>query len=135
MPDTDHAKRYHKQIYDDKQEVFDAGMKSIFVFGVLALTTLLVLTFVQRSGRIPFFTQNFLSLLVLIAIVVQAYIYLRQWEAMRHTLYEMRATRELENRAWVGVKHVRFEQIQSGIAINATYINSGNSPALVTLQI
>ncbi|HXQ72183.1 MAG TPA: hypothetical protein VN844_16930 [Pyrinomonadaceae bacterium] len=67
---------------DKKTEILDPGMKRIFAFGLVVLFLLLIFTFAQESGRIPFFTQNFLSLLVLVAIAIQAYIYRRQWEVM-----------------------------------------------------
>ena len=82
MPETDQTDSNQQKEGDKKKQVFDPGMKRIFGWGLVALAALLVFTFVQRAGRIPFFTENFLSLVILVIIAIQAYIYSRQWEVM-----------------------------------------------------
>jgi len=90
MSETSQTDANQKKEGDKKKKVFDPGMKRIFGWGFAALAVLLVFTFVQRAGRIPFFTENFLSLVLLMVIVVQSYIYRRQWEAMQEGLIETR---------------------------------------------
>ena len=90
MPETDQTDSNQKKVGDKKKQVFDPGMKRILGWGLAALAVLLVFTFVQRAGRIPFFTENFLSLVLLMVIVVQACIYSRQWEVMRRQWIAMR---------------------------------------------
>ena len=82
MPENTQADSDQHKIDKKKAEILDPGMKRIFTLGIVVLFLLLIFTFAQASGRLPFFTQNFLSLLVLVAIAIQAYIYRRQWEVM-----------------------------------------------------
>jgi len=65
-------------------EVYPIGLRRILLVGGILLGALLLVSiFVPHmSERVKFFTVNALSLLVLIAIAVQAYIYRRQWAAM-----------------------------------------------------
>jgi hypothetical protein len=64
------------------------GLRRIFVVGGILLAVLLVVSIFApyMSERVKFFTVNALSILVLVAIVVQAYIYRRQWETMDRQL-------------------------------------------------
>jgi len=82
MPETTQADSAQQKLDKKKNQILDPGMKRILTLGIVVLVMLLIFTFAQASGRIPFFTQNFLSLLVLVAIATQAYIYRRQWEVM-----------------------------------------------------
>jgi hypothetical protein len=74
-----------------------------------------------------------LSGLVLIAIMVQAYIYKKQWDAMQEGLKETRVSRELENAAFVGTKGASFPDgglhIGQWQRIHVTLINTGKTPA------
>lgn len=74
----------------DNKKVVDTGLKRTFIGGGVLLLVLLVFTFAQRAGRIPFFTENLLSLLVLVVIALQTYIYHRQEKVMREGLEETR---------------------------------------------
>ncbi len=75
------------------------------------------------------------SFLVIVVIIVQAYIYKKQWGAMRGTLEEMKLSREMENRAWIGVKSVEFEEDpHGGYRIAMAVVNGGNTPANVTIE-
>ena len=52
---------------------------------------------------------------------------------MQGTLAEMRTSRELENRAWIGMKSMEFQNVPDGVDLVASYENSGNTPAKVTV--
>src|SRR5437870_11328674 len=58
----------------------------------------------RRSSSLQVILPSVFSTLVLGAIIIQAVIYYKQWQAMQGTLAEMRTSRELENRAWIGMK-------------------------------
>ena len=84
----------------------------------------------------------FISAVVLVVIIAQSVIYKRQLDAMfsqgqtmQDTLTEMRTSRELENRAWIGVKSIEAVDGHGGVTIKLTFINGGNSPAIVTMKI
>src|ERR1044071_6651280 len=64
----------------------EPGIKKILLAGSALFGLLIVGTFFIHVGRIPFFTQNFLALVVLIVIGIQAYIYSGQWHAMQSNL-------------------------------------------------
>ena len=90
----------------------------------------------EHSERIRFFTVNTLSWIVFMAVVTQIVIYKKQWHAMRDTLSEMKTSRELTNRAWIGVKSIEIEENpDGGIKIIAAFLNSGATPANVTIQL
>jgi hypothetical protein len=60
-----------------------------------------------------------------------------QLNAMQETLGEMRISRELENRAWIGVSELEIMDAKNdkkAVDIIATFVNSGNSPAVVTID-
>jgi len=135
---------------DPLLQVAPIGLRRIVIFGgILLLILLAVSIFVPNlSERVKFFTVNALSLLVLFAIAVQAYIYRRQWETMdrqwlamkdqtnimRNTLAENRETFYIGQRAYIGVVGVRFAE-NSYVAVgrepvvHITIINAGNTPA------
>lgn len=60
-------------------------LRWIFVAGGVFFVALLIgsIFIPNLTERVKFFTANVLSLSVLVAIIVQAYIYRRQWEMMR----------------------------------------------------
>lgn len=136
MPE--HKKRKHKSKADEDIS-HNLSLKSTWITLFLAsLIYLAVLTIVaylyvnEHSERIRFFTVNTLSWLVLVAVILQVVIYRKQWHAMQDTLSEMRISRELENRAWVGVKNLNFRESPfGGHDILASFVNSGNTPAIV----
>jgi hypothetical protein len=89
----------------------------------------------KDSARLQFWVGFMFSFTALVVIVVQSMIYVQQWENMRDTLNELRTTRELENRAWVGVKNMEIvPSAQGGTEVVATFVNSGNSPAIVEVR-
>ncbi|HKR58407.1 MAG TPA: phage holin family protein [Pyrinomonadaceae bacterium] len=120
-----------------------AGIIAGFIVGAILYALfgvggLVLLSFYVGSDtdRISFVTENLLSFLIIGAVVVQAIIYFIQWRAMQGTLREMRLSRELENRAWIGVKVIDIEnRADGGVNFNGTYVNSGNSPANVTVEV
>jgi hypothetical protein len=85
-----------------------------------------------------------LAFATLAIIATQAWIYNeqrktgnRQWQAMQDTLKEMKISRELENRAWIGVEPVTVEKVPgggSGMNIRAVFVNSGKSPSIATIR-
>jgi hypothetical protein len=108
------------------------------IIGALTIFVVLVLVSIFKpymNERIRFLTDSTLNLLIVLIVAVQAYIYRRQWEAMRDTLKEMRISRELENRAWIGVTAIDLEDAKSGgVEVVATFVNGGNSPAIVKME-
>jgi hypothetical protein len=79
---------------------------------------------------------TFISVAALLVIVWQGWIYVEQTRLMEKQWTEMRDTRELENRAWIGVKDVFLVQMATGgYSVNAKYVNAGDSPALCTIEI
>jgi hypothetical protein len=87
------------------------------------------------TGWLQIWLPIIFSGLVVVVIFAQAYIYKKQWNAMQDTLKEMRLSRELENRAWIGVKSLEFEQGEpAGVDVVATFVNSGASPAIMTFE-
>lgn len=68
---------------DSLLKVYPIGKRVALVGGIMLGTLLLGSIFIPNmTERIKFFTVNALSVLVLLAIAVQAYIYRKQWEAM-----------------------------------------------------
>lgn len=97
MPKTPHADRQQnketeidKGIHgnDSPLQVIPVGLPSglrwILIFGGVFLVALLAASIFlpNLSERVKFFTVNALSLLVLLVIAVQTYIYRRQWEVI-----------------------------------------------------
>jgi|GEM_PF-3996892 len=64
---------------------FPKGLRVVFVVGGVFLSVLLLISIFQpgMAERVKFFTVNALSLLVLMAIIVQVIVYRRQWEVMQ----------------------------------------------------
>src|SRR5438270_10195275 len=60
------------------------SLRWVYIIGAVLLLALLLVSYLHPSmaERVKFFTVNALSLLVLVAIVVQAIIYRRQWTVM-----------------------------------------------------
>jgi len=77
--------------------------------------------------------------LVVIVIVVQAFIYKKQWDVMREqsnllnaSIQEATKTREVENRAYVGIKEITMNatvKSKKDIEIILTIENTGKTPA------
>jgi hypothetical protein len=94
----------------------------------------------QNQSNFVLWMQTWLpiiiSALVLIAIAVQAYIYKKQWEAMRDALDEARMSRESGNRPWVNAESVELMKpielppsSRFSIFLNVTVKNTGTSVA------
>jgi hypothetical protein len=107
MPGTSDAQAGGNVEDRQKKYVLDPGIKRILITGVVLFLVLLIGTFFLRASRIPFFTQNFLALVVLIVVGIQAYIYSGQWHAMRDSL---KAIREQIN---VGREQADWMRIQA----------------------
>jgi hypothetical protein len=77
-----------------------SGLRLIIVAGcILTFTLLFISVYLPNlTARVKFFTVNFLSLLVLAAIAVQAYIYKRQWDAMQGQLSVMQELKDITDR-------------------------------------
>src|SRR5689334_3213429 len=75
------------------------------------------------------------SALALIVIGVQVVVYIQQRNIMSKTVAQYGETRELENRAWVGVKPPEYRYIKAlnDVTIVTIYINTGHVPATGTL--
>jgi hypothetical protein len=79
--------------------------------------------------------DGLLGLLTLIVIAVQTGIIKMQWDAMQDSLQEFRNSREMENRAWIGIKSLEPAYYPDGVGLVALVVNAGNSPANVTLRV
>lgn len=89
----------------------------------------------EHSARIKFAAETGLSLLVLVVIIVQACIYYQQAQSMQNTLKEMRISRELENRAWVGLQGIELKSVPGeGIDLIGICLNAGTTPAVITIE-
>ncbi len=91
MPQNDQTKNDARKAGKNNKRAPHAGLWWILVAGGVFLVTLLfVSTYLPgMSERVKFFTVNALSILILTAIAVQAYIYRRQWKAMQGQLDAM----------------------------------------------
>jgi hypothetical protein len=137
------------------------GLRWIIIGGCIATVALLLLSVFlpNLTERVKFFTVNFLSLLVLVIIAVQAYIYKRQWEAMQESLSQNeRAVRASETqaiasqssakaaermieitqqayiaseRAYIGIREITMGSFSVGQipTLNVTWYNGGKTPA------
>lgn len=74
------------------------------------------------------------SVLALVVIVWQGIIYVRQTDLMEKTWIEMKETREVENRSWVGVKPAFYAVYpeEGLVTIQIAFTNTGNVPATAT---
>jgi hypothetical protein len=133
--EQDQAQRSKKLTIAEIGIVCGAG-----VSGLVGLFLLAWLVLPLSGSILPFMVASALPLFTLFAVIYQAVVYRRQWNAMQDTLKEMGVSRELENRAWVGLKDLKFEPRPAvdgvvGANLIATFINSGQSPAIVTITI
>jgi hypothetical protein len=122
MPQTKQAGTAQQKVGKKKKNVLNSGMKRIFIFGAGLLIVLLIFTFAQAAGRIPFFTENLLSLLVLVAILVQAYIYGGQWRVMQRQWIAMRRSL-IHTRRIVGQNERVIEKMHESIEIERAKTN------------
>ncbi len=110
-------------------QVSPVGVRRIIIAGLILLVTLLLVSVFlpNMSERVKFFTVNALSLLVLLAIVVQAYIYRGQWEVMQ----EMRLITTIGERAYLGIKDVKLVNpiMNNTIVVHVLIFNGGRTPA------
>lgn len=72
--------------YNSNRSVQGSGIKRILLAGLVLLVALIVGTLLLPSGRILFFSQNFLALVVLVVISIQAYIHSGLWKVMDQSL-------------------------------------------------
>ena len=123
----------------------DDGTRDTWLFwfvlagAVLFLALLVVSVYLPNlTERVKFFTANALSLLVLVAIVVQVYINRRQWDSMREQADIMREnireTRDMfymANRAYFGILGVGLNDFEAGKlpTVVLKVLNAGNTPA------
>lgn len=74
-----------------------------------------------------------LNIVLVIATIVLAFVSYYQWNAMNDALEETKRNRDLEYRAYVGVKGIDFRKLPDNPALGeviVTYVNSGRTPAL-----
>ena len=113
----------------------------LFVAGLALLGMVAYLRVSEHSARIRFFTDSSLNLLILVAILVQAYIYVRQWAVMERTwLATGNAVKAAERmaelvsageRAYVGVTGLALDDFTIGKnpVLKVTFSNAGKTPA------
>jgi hypothetical protein len=111
-------------------QISPVGLWWIFAAGLILLGVLFVVSVFlpNMSERVKFFTVNALSLLVLLAIAVQAYIYRGQWEVMQ----EMKLITTIGERAYLGIKDVRINSpiVGNTLIVSALFFNGGRTPAI-----
>jgi hypothetical protein len=110
MPNALQTKSHADQIEQKKSEVLQPGIKRILWGGSGLLVLLLVFTFALPAGRILFFTGGLLSVVTLVIIALQAYIYSGQWKAMAEGLAIERAKTDPRLR----VADVRVQNFEAG---------------------
>jgi hypothetical protein len=113
MPENDQAKGNPNKAENDHNnasqgdppsQVYPIGLpirlRPLWIVGGILLGVLLIVSIFlpNLSERVKFFTVNALSTLVLLAIVVQTYIYRRQWELMEHQALTMQASLKVLDR-------------------------------------
>jgi hypothetical protein len=116
--------------------------KVLFFGGILLAALLMVSVFAPNmSERIKFFTVNALSLLVLLAIAIQAFIYHQQREVMERQLKATEQAAEasyIAQRAYIGVTGLRLESkgiVTAPLVVGETptlfvrWNNGGTTPA------
>ena len=107
--------------------MLDPGIKRILIGGLGLFVALIIGTFFVQTGRIGFFTQNFLALVVLIVIAIQAYIYSGQWEVMREQSQKVEKSFVLANRASLSVHSIELNKTEHVVLVKIE--NTGNMPA------
>lgn len=105
------------------------GLTLLVAFAGLAVVAVYFVN--EHSERIKFFTVNALSVSVLAAIIVQACVYWGQRNLMRVSLAENRDIFYKGQRAYIGIKHVIFQNLGADARPTATLIlkNAGHTPA------
>ncbi len=148
MPQTEQTNSDPGQSDKNNKRTSHAGLWWILIAGGAFLVTLLFVSVYlpNLTERVKFFAVNALSILLLVTIAVQAYIYRRQWEVierqedvMRESLAETRnliAQNErfsrINSRAYVFIDTASLDApINSGKYPLAKIVvkNSGRSPA------
>jgi|SRR5712692_7473039 len=129
MPQNDKANGDPSKTDKKDNRTSHAGLWWIVLAGgVLFLVLLFVSVYLPNlTERVKFFTVTALSLLVVVVIAVQAYIYRRQWEAMENQT-------EYAQRAYVSIPIANLD-VGEDFGRNQFFIfslrikNCGNTPA------
>lgn len=79
---------------------------------------------------LQFFIASLLSLLVVLAVIVQVIINWFQWQAMQETLSETRITREIDNAAFIAVTEASLATDGRQHKATLKFRNLGKSPGL-----
>jgi hypothetical protein len=104
----------------------------LFGFGLLGFVTLISFRPQSIDNRLVFFMGSLLNACIVIAIVFQAFIYRKQWDAMQGQLAVMREAQKsfaIGERAYLIIEDVAF--IEKGIHPRLLYTlyNGGRTPA------
>jgi fumarate reductase subunit D len=149
MPKNDEAKSNSDQSADNHRRAPQTGLWTIFAAAGIFIVVLLLLSIYlpYMSERIKFFTLNALSISVLAAIVVQAYIYRRQWETMERqgkSMHGQLATMNrqadvmanqleamaISERAYLSIENLSILPITTNVlTITGDIVNVGRTPA------
>jgi len=109
--------------------------------GAIAIFSVLVLFAIfhpNMAERIKFVSANTLNLLILVAIVIQAYIYRRQWEAMERQVKVAERSIQLANDTfdvgeapYFGITEMSLMDFNPGQwpRLIITFVNGGKTPA------
>lgn len=136
MPETNKTNSDPDKANDYSNRASDAGLWWIVVSGITLLVALLIASIIlpHMAERVKFFTVNALSICVLAAIVIQTYIYRRQWETMQQQSDAMKKQLDAMmhgQRAYITVSGYEVKKGEPmGIAkFELKVENSGTTPA------
>jgi hypothetical protein len=131
MPENDKANDDSSEGAKDRHRAPKANLYWILVAGGILFAALLAgsILIPNLTERVKFFTTNALSLCVLAAIAVQAYIYHRQWQMMEKQNDIAQQNMIYAQRAYVTIP----DGVETNGRPNSTFRlkveNSGNTPA------
>lgn len=91
----------------------------------LAFLAFLSISLPHLTERVKFFTANAISLVVLLALIVQVVINSSQWGIMQ----EQKKMAAISERAYLGLKDMQINRIKNVLIVTAVVVNGGRTPA------
>ena len=137
MPEHNESDHNSSKSTKNHSHASDTNLRWI---AIALITLLAVLLFISvflpnMTERVKFFTVNALSLSVLAAIMVQTYIYRRQWEAMQQQHNAMQKQLDAMmygQRAYITISSIDFKSVGETMGTAKFELkveNAGNTPA------
>lgn len=128
--DSDEAKKTNGNTFRAAYALSAIGLRRIVVVALFIFIVLLLVGIFlpNMKERVKFLTESTLSLLILLVVAVQAYIYTRQWEVMQ----EQKRMMTIGERAYLGIKDVKVNTpiMNNTLVVNALFFNGGRTPAI-----